>query len=83
VRIDAIIPVAAQAKSAMVTTPTSPDGAAMSEIAVATSCRLATLGGRARTTVSTTASCTSRFPSSSPNTATTTMASGTIENSTR
>ncbi len=79
----AIMPVAAQTNRASVMSPTTPDGDAIPEMAPATSSRLATLGGSARTTVSTTASWMSRFPSSRPNTATSTIASGTIENTTR
>ena len=82
-RIAAIIPVAAHPNRSSGTSPTRPDGEAMAEMAVATSSRLATDDGSVRTTVSTTASWTSWLPSSRPNTATTTIASGTIEKSTR
>lgn len=83
VRIAAIIPIAAHTKRSSVARPTSPEGDAIPEMASATSRRLVTPAGSARTTVSTTALWTSRSPSRRPNAATTTIASGTIENSTR
>ena len=82
-RIDAIIPVAAHANSSSVNSPNALEGDAIAEIALATSSRLATVDGSARTIVSTTTSWTSLFPSTSPKIETSTIASGTIENSTR
>ena len=82
-RIAAIIPVAAQANSTSVTSPTAPDGVAIPVIASATSARLVAVAGSARTIVSTTVSWTVWFPRMIPKIETRTMASGTIENNTR
>jgi len=82
-RIEAIIPVAAHANSTSVTSPTRPEGVAIPVIASATSARLVAVSGSARTIVSTTVSWTVWFPRMTPKIETSTMASGTIENSTR
>ena len=77
------MPVAAHANSTSVTSPSTPDGAAIAVIAPATSSRLAALDGSAPTIVSTTRSCTWGLPRITPKIDTITIASGTIENSTR
>ena len=69
--------------STSVTSPTAPEEVAIPVIASATSALLAAVDGNALTIVSTTASWTVWFPRMTPKIETSTMASGTIENSTR
>ena len=83
VRMAAIIPVAAQAKTSRLTSPAALAGVAIAVTASSTSFLPATETGSASTIVLTTSCRISSFWSTSPKIATSTMASGAIENSTR